>query len=275
MGGKSSAPAPDPRMAEAALKQIALNERQYQDYRTKDMPWIREISEQALGISRDNANRSGALADYQLGQMKRNDERYWGTVAPLENELISDARRFDSDAYKEGMVGRAMADTQQSFDNAMAQGLRMKTRMGVNPASGGFFDPQMDIGKATALASAANKTRLAADQVGLSTKLQTYGGIRGIAGLGAANAQLAMGGIGSGNASGAGMTGAAGSYLGANNAALGAFNSGTSMGIQGLGNYTQLGQSASQINNANDPFATILGAAAGGAGAFGMKKLLG
>ncbi len=260
-GGKDQA-APDPRLGIASEEQVRLNREMYNDYRTIDAPWMKDISNRVLSITEANAGRAGALSDFQLDQMRRNDARYWNSVVPLENELIQDARRFDSAEYKEGMVGRAMADAQQSFDQARAQGLRMQSRIGINPADAKFFGPQMEIAQANALTSAANKTRLAADQIGLSTKLQTYGGIKGIAGLGATNAQLAIGAIGAGNQSGAGMTGAAGAYLGANNAAAGVMNQGVGVGLQGLSNYSAQGIQAAQVNNAADPFATILGAGA-------------
>lgn len=262
-GGKDQA-APDPRLGKASEEQVALNRQMYQDYRAVDAPFMQDIAKRVLGISEGNAARAGALSDFQLDQMRRNDARYQSTVVPLENELIQDARRYDSEAYKEGMVGRAMADAQQSFDQVRTQGLRMQARMGLNPADAKFFGPQMEIAQANALTSAANKTRLAADQIGLSTKLQTYGGIKGIAGLGATNAQLAIGAIGAGNQSGAGMTNAYGSYLNANNAAAGVMNQGVGVGLTGLSNYSAQGIQAAQANNAADPFNTILGAAAGG-----------
>ena len=205
--------------------------------------------------------------------MKYYDDRFKNVVAPMENQLAADVNRFDSAAYKNATVGRAMSDTQQSFDNAMAQGLRMKQRMGLNPASGGFFDPQMDIAKATALSSAANKTRLAADQIGLANKMQLYGGMKGMSGLGMTNASLATGAIGAGNQSGQGMTGAAGSYLGANNAALGAYNSGMGSGLNSWNNYSTLGIQAANVNAQNDPFNTILGAAAGVGTAYALGGL--
>jgi hypothetical protein len=249
-------------MGQAALKQIELNREIFEDYRANDRPWMRDIAEQALGITRGNAERSQALADYQLDAMRRNDERYWNTAVPFETQLLEDVNRFDSQAYKEGLVRQGLADTQAQFDGAQQQQLRGLARMGVNPTSGKFqaLSNQTAIAKAAAMASAANKTRQAADQIGLSTKMQMYGGMRGLAGLGATNAQLGLGAMGTGNQSAAGMTGAAGSYLGANNAALGAMNSGMSAGIQGLGSYNQLQQNAVKINNDADPFAAILGA---------------
>jgi len=263
-GGKGDAPAPDPRMGEAALKQIELNREIFDDYRANDRPWMRDIAAQALGITRGNAERSQALADYQLDAMRRNDERYWNTAVPFETQLLEDVNRFDSQAYKEGLVRQGLADTQAQFDGAQQQQLRGLARMGVTPTSGKFqaLSNQTAIAKAAAMASAANKTRQAADQIGLSTKMQMYGGMRGLAGLGATNAQLGLGAMGTGNQSAAGMTGAAGSYLGANNAALAGMNSGMSAGIQGLGSYNQLQQNAVKINNDADPFAAILGAGA-------------
>lgn len=261
-GGKGRAPAPDPRMGEAALRQIALNEREYHDYRQQDKPWIRSITDQALGITRGNAERSQALADYQLDSMRRNDARYWNTAVPFENQLLEDVNRFDSQAYKDQQVAQALADTQAQFSNAQAQQQRGLARMGVNPNSGRAqaLANQTSIAQAAAMASAANKTRQAADQIGMSTKMQMYGGMRGLAGLGATNAQLGLGAMGTANQSAGAMGAAAGGYLGANNAALGAMNSGMSAGIQGLGAYNALQQNAVKINNDANPFATILGA---------------
>lgn len=271
---KGDAPAPDPRMSEAAMRQLDMAEQQYADYRNVDMPWMRSIAEGALGISRQNADRSAALSDYQLEQMKFNDARYRNTAIPFEDQLLADVNRFDSVGYKQSQIDAAQADVQSAFDNVQGQTMRGLMRRGVNPGSGMALATRgaTDIGKATALATAANKTRMAADQVGLSTKMSMYGGMRGLAGLGATNAGLAISGVGAGNQSAGGMTGAGNSFLGANNAAAGVFNAGTSAGISGLGSYTQLGQRATEINNASDPFSTVLGAAAGVGTAWGLKK---
>ena len=265
-GGKGgSAPAPDPRMAEASLRQVALNEAQFKNYQEVEQPWMRSVAAEALGISRANADRANALSDYQLANMKFNDQRYKDVAIPFEDQLLKDVNRFDSQGYKDQQVASAKADVQSAFDNAQAQSQRGLQRRGVNPASGMALATQgaNDIGKATAMATAANKTRMAADQIGLSSKMSMYGGMKGLAGLGNANASLAMGSMGTSNASGAGMTGAAGSYLGANNAALAGYNSGMGSGLSSLGSYSKLGIDAASANMANDPTNAILGAATG------------
>ena len=267
-------PGPDPNVGTASREQIALNRDIFNDYRDNERPWMRNITEEALAIQRGNAERSQALSDYQLDSMRRNDQRYWGVGVPFENRLLEDVNRFDSQAYKDGLVNQALADTQAQFSNAQAQQQRGLARMGVNPNSGRFqaLGAQMGIEQAKAMATAANKTRHAADQIGLSTKMQMYGGMRGLAGLGATNAQLGMGAMGVGNQSASGMTNSAGAYLSANNNALGAFNSGMSSGIQGLTGYSNLGIQAANVAAQNDPLSTILGAASGVGTGWALKK---
>lgn len=265
MGNKSSAPAPDPRMAEFAGRQLDMAQAQYDDYRNIDMPYMRQVADEALGISRRNSERAGALSDYQLESMKFNDNRYRDVAIPFEDQLLEDVNRFDSAGYKDQQVASAMADVQSGFSGAAEQQRRGLARMGVNPNSGRSMamGNAMGFEQAKAMANAANKTRMAADQVGLSSKMSMYGGMKGLAGLGNASAGLAMGAMGTGNASGQGMLGANSAYLNANNANFAGAQSGMASGIQGLGSYTSLGQKAAEMNNANDPFGTILGAAAG------------
>ena len=271
-------PEQDPRFAEAALRGQELNEQMYRDYREQDMPWIRSVANEVLGISRDNAARSQALADYQLEAMRRNDARYWNTVVPFEDRLLQDVNRFDSQAYKEGLVNQALADTQAQFSNAQAQQQRDLARMGINPNSGRAMalGNQTAIAQAAAMASAANKTRQAADQIGLSTKMQMYGGMRGLAGLGATNAQLGIGAMGAGQSAAAGMTGATGSYAAANNAALDTFNRGNAAQIGAYNSLYSSQVAAANAAAAADPFATLLGAGTQlGAAALGNPALFG
>ncbi len=261
---KKDAPDQDPRFAEAALAQIKLAEKQYSDYRAEDMPWIKDIANRALGVSEANADRAAELSGYQLGSMKRNDARYWDTAVPFENALLEDVNRFDSQAYKDQQRAQATADVTQAFDSTREQTARGLQRKGVNPNSGAFaaMQNQTDIAQASALANAANKTRLAADQVGLSTKMQMYGGMRGLAGLGATNAQLGINSMSTGNQSAQGMTNSAGSYLNANNAAMSTYSNANSSGINSYGGLYNGQLNAYQMESANDPTATLLGAGA-------------
>ena len=279
-GGKgSSAPAPDPQMGEAALRQVALSEQKWADYQNSERPWLQGLANEALGIQRRTADSSAALTDYQLANMKRNDSRYWDVAVPYENALLEDVKRFDSAGYKDQQVASAMGDVQSAGTRSLAQGMRAMARMGVNPNSGKFQAgvAEGQLGQAAALANAANKTRMAADQIGLSTKMQMYGGMKGLAGLGATNAGLATNAMGTGLSAAAGLNSTGAGVSGMGNCTFGTAMNVMSAGISGYGNYTQLGQSAAQINAANDPFNMMLGAAAGVGGnlatGYGLKQL--
>jgi len=264
MGGKSSAPAPDPRMGEAAARQIALAERQWEDYIREggDRDWMRGIANEAMGISRSTAERSNALSDYQLEQMRMNNDRYWGNTVPYQDRVNSEIDRLFSPEGIRNQVDRATADVTGAMSNARAQGLRTMQRMGVNPMSGAFGEGNnaMSVQQAQAMASAANKTRTAAEQAGLASRFQSLGAKLGMAGLGATNAGLATSALGTGLGAGQGMMGAGAGSISANNQTFGSTMGGMSAGIQGLGSFTGLQQNAAQINNQNDPFATLLGA---------------
>ena len=261
----SSAPAPDPRMAEASLRQIQLAEDKWADYQANERPWLQGLANEALGIQRRSADSASALSDYQLENMKFNDNRYRTVGIPFEDRLLADVNRFDSKGYKDQQVAGAKADVQEAMDNAQAETTRGLMRRGVNPGSGMALATRgmQDIGKATALATAANKTRMAADQIGLSTKMSMYGGMKGLAGLGNANAALATGALGTGLGAAGGINATGAGVVGAGNSTFGTSMSGMSAGINGLGQYTQLGQNAANINAQNDPFNMMLGAAAG------------
>lgn len=261
---KGSAPAPDPRMAEAANRQIDLAEAQWADYQANERPWIQNMANEALGISRSQANRANALSDYQLENMKFNDARYRDVAIPFEDQLLADVNRFDSAGYKAQQVSSAMGDVQQSFSNAADQQRRGLARMGVNPNSGKSLAASAGMGfeQAKAMANAANKTRMAADQIGLSSKMSMYGGMKGLAGLGNANAALATGAMGTGLNAASSISAGGNNMVSANNSTFNSAMGGMSAGVSGLGNYAQLGQSATKINNDADPFASILGAGA-------------
>jgi hypothetical protein len=271
MCGGSKAPAPDPRVGQATLEQIQLARRQYDDYIAPggDRDWQRSITNDALGIYQRSADQSAQMQAYQLQQAQRSDDRYWGTAVPFEDRLIQQVERMDSEPYREAQVSRALADTQTQFDNSRQQGMREMTRRGASPDSGAYAAMMNDGGRAQALAmaTAANKTRLAAQQVGLSNKMQMYGGMKGMAGLGATSAQLALGAGGQTAGAAGGMTNAAYGSIGTNNQTASAAHSGISAGISGYNNYYGNLVAGVNANNQGNQTGQIIGTAAGVLGA--------
>lgn len=295
-------PPPDPRIGEATLEQIEFAKKQYDDYMAPggDHDFMRGLANQAIGISNESLgiqregiglqrhaqDKADELQDYELGQAKMNDQRYQNVQVPFEDQLIKQVNDQDTDSYRQGQVNRALADTQMQYDSARQQGIRSMTRRGVDPGSGAYGAMMADGGRsqALAMATAANKTRLAAQQVGLSNKMQMYGGMKGMAGLGATSAQLALGagaqGLGAAQgiggsaagmaATGSGLLGNNAAYLNANNAATGLRSSGVGAGISGYNGYYGNIVAGAKVAADSDPTNSILGAGAGALATYGL-----
>jgi len=265
-GGGGRAPPPDPQMGAAALRQVALAERQWADYTAEggEREWIRGIANEAVGIGRETADRANATSDYQLAQMRRQDDRFWGSTVPMQDRLDADVEQMFNPAGIQRQVDRSLADVGAATSNARGQGLRAMARMGVNPASGAFAAQEnaMTIQQAQAMAGAANKTRMAAEQAGLANRFQGVGARLGMAGLGATSAGLAGNFMGTGLNAGGSMMNAGTATVGANNNTFGSTMNGMNAGIGNLGRFNELQQNATRTNNANNPFAALLGAGA-------------
>lgn len=265
-GGKGDAPAPDPAIGAAALRQIELAERQWNEYTKEggDRQWLRGVTEEALGIQRQTSDKAAQMSDYQLATAQRRDNEYFNETVPYRGMVDANIERLYSDAGINNQVNNATADVNAAMSNAQAQAQRGLTRMGVNPNSGAFANMAnaTSLQQATALAAAANKTRTAAEQAGLASRFQSLGAKLGLAGLGATNAGLATSALGTGLSAAGGMTGAAASNIGANNQTFGSVMGGMSQGISGAtGLYSAQANAQAQANNASgEMFGSILGA---------------
>jgi hypothetical protein len=257
---------PDPQIGQANLEQVRLSREMFEDYKTNDRPWLQDTANKAIGSYLQTQEQARGIADYQLGNMRRNDDRYWNTAVPFEDRLLSDVNRFDSGAYKQGLVTQAQADVGAAFDRAGEQNIRGLQRRGVNPNSGAMLamSNQNAISRATAESAAANKTRQAAEQIGLSTKMNMYGGMKGLAGLGNANAGLAAGALSVTNQGASGMMGAATGVTGQTTNAFGASMQGANSALSNWGQQ-DAARMRSEIDAGNGTWGaigTIAGAAA-------------
>lgn len=146
------------------------------------------------------ANKSIELTDYQLDQMKKNDERWWSVGVKQEDQLIADVNARSSQTYKDAQAGKALADVDQGFAAAQAEQNRIMAAQGVDQSGGAFAATQgaMTLQKALGKASAVSNTRTALDNQDLANKFQLYGGMKGMSGLGQTSAGLATGGINAG-----------------------------------------------------------------------------
>lgn len=136
MGKKGgSAPSPDPRIGEAALKQA-------------------EVGESYLEMMRGQADIANRWA-------AEDRKRYQRQFMPLEDRFIAEAEAHDSPARKQAAAAEAASDVSVQASLARQQQLRQAMSMGVDPTSGAF---QAQAGKqamtgALAAAGAGNMAR--------------------------------------------------------------------------------------------------------------------
>lgn len=227
MGKESSAPAPDPRLVDAQIESIGIQNQaigRILDNADRMLPLQEEQMRFGLDASRQAFEQSQADREWMLNRR--------GALSGLQDRLVQDASTFNTEARRQELAGEAMGDVNQAFDAARGQGLRTMSRMGINPNDGRMaaFNNQTSNAQALAMATAANKVRQAARAEGMALTDRATNALAGYPAMGM-----------QATAAGAGY-GAAG--LGLANQGLAGMNSGYGMGAQAAGS---MGANASSM----------------------------
>ena len=254
MGSKSSsAPAPDPRLVEAQIRSMGIQDDAIQRVMQQSEE-IQPLQKEQLQFGLDTARTA-----YDQSQQDRTwmlDRR--GSLTTMQDTLAQDARSFNTEDKANELAGKAMADVNQGFANVEGQQTRAMARMGVTPDSGKALamGNQTAIAKATALAAAGSGARDRARTEGYALTDRATNALAGYpamgmqatqsgAGFGASGTTIAnqgLAGMNSGygaagtmagqlGSNAAGMYGAMGSYKnGADNAAANANPMGALLG---------------------------------------------
>ncbi len=203
--GSSSAPAPDPKIGEAALKQAQTGEDwlsfardafAVSEVRQKELDDLtNRVTEQQLGLATDQAKWS-----------REDRDRYNTVYKPLEDDFIKEATNYATEERQSEAAAEARADVQAAAANNRAATERANTSMGVTPGSGRYAGVQAasDLGTTLAEAGAANTSRQAVRDKGLALKADVVNLGKGLP------AQAAAGAGGSVAASGTALGGAQG-----------------------------------------------------------------
>lgn len=163
-GGKgSSAPPPDPRLVEAQIKSLGIQDDAIQSIMSLAERFA-PLQEEQMGFALDAQKTA-----FQQAQ----EDRTWSlgrrsALTGLQDQLIADAQEFNSEARQEQLADRAVADVRTAFDTQRGMTARQLARMGINPSSGKFLATQkeMAIAEAAAAAGGANTARERARQEG-------------------------------------------------------------------------------------------------------------
>lgn len=221
-GGKNSYPPPDPRLVDAQIKSMGVQDQvmsMIMDNSKEFMP----LQKQQMQLGLDAARRA-----YQQSQ----DDREWmlgrrGQLSGLQDRLTADANSFNTEDRRSELAGEAMGDVNQAFSNARGQADRDLARMGVNPNDGrqAAVSGQLAAQQALGLATAGNKARQQARQEGYALTdratnalagypamgMQATGAGAGYGGMGLQLANTGLAGMNSGLLAAGGMAGQMGS----------------------------------------------------------------
>tara|TARA_B110000263_G_C15300570_1_gene507762 strand:+ start:933 stop:1979 length:1047 start_codon:yes stop_codon:yes gene_type:complete len=230
------------------------------------LAFAKEQYGRAAPIMERIANQQMAAQDEQLAQGRDYYNYQKDTYRPLEQGLVADAQRFNTDAYREQLTSKAAADVGLAFGQSQAMNQRSMAAMGVNPNSGRFAGMQQQSG----LAQAANRanvmtgTRTQADQMGYARKLDAAGLGRGLAG---ASAGAYGGATNAGSQAGLNAQSAGQNYMGNMAIGSGTIANGQNMQIQGLSNVLN-NQTSAFINTQGSVLGDIGAIAGAGASAY-------
>jgi hypothetical protein len=197
MGKSSKVPPPDPRLVEAQLRSMNLQE---------------SAITQMLGIAQQQQADSARLMPLQEEQMRfgldanrtaydqSQQDRQWllgrrDALSGLQDQMVGEANAFNSDAETTKRIGIAQADVGKSLADIEAAQNRNLASMGVAPGSGRFAS-RNNADAARLMAGAANAARADVRQEG---RMLTDRATNALAGYPAA----AMGATGQGAAMGA------------------------------------------------------------------------
>ncbi len=158
-GGGPSTPAPDPRLVEAQVRNLGVQDDMIRQIigNTNDMaPIQREQTQFALDTARTAWDQSQQDRDYAIG---RRDQ-----LTGLQDQMVQDARNFNTEAKQDELAGQAAADVSQAYTSAQRTQAAEMARMGINPADGkyGSASNALTAGTALATAQAANAARTGA-----------------------------------------------------------------------------------------------------------------
>lgn len=245
MGGKSSPPPPDYSGMEAlGREQLEFSRQQYAEMK----PLAERVAAQQMAAQEQQMRQAQDYYDYQQQ-----------TFRPLEQGLVRDAERFNTEAYREQLASQAAADTARAFGAAEGVTARNLARRGVGPGSGNAMamQGQNALALASARAGAATGARNQAEQLGFARRLDVTGLGRGLAGAS--------------TAAYSGATGAGSAGLNTSMAAGNQFQQG--LGAAGGTMGSILNSQTSVYNTAQsqaDPLASVVGMGLGAyAGGFG------
>lgn len=267
MGGKS-APAPNYQPLMQASREAISTMR---GLGQQQLAFAQQQYAEMSPILKSIAASQQAAQQQQMAQAQDYYDYMRSTYRPVEQRLVSDAMKFNTEQYREQLASQAAADAGRAFGLTTAANARMMGSMGINPNSGRFasMQTQSALGLAAQRAAAMTGTRQQASQMGYARLLDAAGLGRGLAG---ASTGAYQGAVGAGNAAGQMYMNPGNQYMGGLTAAGNMMNSGYQTGMSGYGNI--LNSQTQLYNTSMNNDAAMWGAVIGAGGNMAAASLM-
>lgn len=164
-------PPPDPAVgqaaqanAEVAREALDFSKAQWEEGRPRRELEF-DIAKRVADVSIDQLMKQGEISD-------RYFEHLTSTFLPLEQEIVADARAYDTPARREEEAGRAVSDVRTQFGVSRENAQREASRYGVSPVQANArYGVEMDAAEAATAAGAANTARRAVETVGFARRM--------------------------------------------------------------------------------------------------------
>lgn len=238
-GGKggSSAPPPDPALIAAQIRSMGIQDSAIAQMMQTSAD-MAPLQKEQLKFGLDSARTAyGQSQDDRAFMLNRR-----GALSGLQDTMVSDAAKFNTEDRANELAGQASADVNQGFSNAREQTGRAMARMGVNPSAGRAqaMGNQTAIAQAAALAGAATNARTGARLEGRALTdrasnalagypamgMQATGAGAGIGASGITMANTGLAGLNSGAMAAGGMAGQMGQNAASMYGAQGSYKTG-------------------------------------------------
>ncbi|QBQ72227.1 virion structural protein [Serratia phage Parlo] len=213
--GSSSAPSPDPRIGEAALKQAELGQQSLDFW--KDQMGIANERQKGQDAIANQVTQQQLDASKQAQQWATEDRNRWNTVfKPMQDEFIDTAKNWDSEERQNKLAAEASADVLSNAAQQRDATNRQQAAMGVDPRSGRYqgVDRAAELATGLNVAGAQNNARNTVRKEGVAMKADAINMGSGLAvnpatslGLGVSSGSAAMGTTSANNAQAAGHAG--------------------------------------------------------------------
>jgi len=165
-------------MAALGRDQLAFAQRQYEEM----APLSRQVTEQQLAAQQQSMTQAKDYYDYMQE-----------TYRPVEKGLVSDAQRFNTEAYREQMAREASAAAGRAFNTTQDMSSRALAGRGISMGSGAglALQQQGNLALAANRSNAMTGARTQAEQLGWARRMDVTGLGRGLAGASSGAYQVA------------------------------------------------------------------------------------